>query len=316
MFQNPSLKILKPKTEEPNFRIPWKQDVWDRVHKRQEDCIIAIVGKRRKGKSTLGLNFGESFDPKGFTPENLQDQCFMSPLKFLEWAKRPKDQVVPGTCLVFDEAGVGIPADEWMTFNSKVIKKVMQIFGNKYFVLVFTLPNLGYLAKGPRTMIDYIVEVIGYNRRRSITMAKVKEMRVNTVTGDYKTPFCRYRINGKWYKFARPYIFKKPSIKLMHAYDKLQEEYKQDFEDEIFYEAKRLHKEKMRAVEKKLLNEDEIIKKIIENKSRYLRIRGSRVYVDANILTYDFNLGNSNNTVVKRIKTAVELQLKAAGEFI
>lgn len=287
----------------PNFRIPWKQDIWEQVHKKNEDCIIAIIGKRRKGKSVTGLGLCHSMDPEGFTPENIHERVFMYPMKFMEWAQKPKKDLYRGLSIMFDEVGVGIPSREWQSFNNKAINKVMQIFGHKGFFAIFTLPHLGFMDKGPRSMVDYLIEVLKIDRHKKLNVCKVKELVVHPITGDYKTPFLKYKIDGQWMKFSLPYRFKRPPLKLVKAYLRLQEDYKQEFEEKMYEEAKTLHSEIVDRRRKKNLNEEELINKVVQNKEDYARMRGGRWVVDPSLIQYEFKIGR---VIAERIKKIAE----------
>ena len=297
------MKMTKPVIKRPNFRIPWKQDVWDQVHLKNEDCIIAHIGKRRKGKSVSGLGICESMDPEGFTPENLPERCFIHPLKFIEWARKPKKDIYPGLALMFDEVGVGIPSREWQAFNNKAMFKVMQIFGHKNFIADFTLPHLGFMDAGPRSLIDYVVECLMIDRRNKLNICKVKEIYVDSVTGKWRTPFLRYRIDGKWYKYSKPYKFIKPSKELVKAYDDLQEDYKQEFEDVIYREAKQLQQTTEDKNRKKEINEHELVETVVEEKDKYAKIRAGRWFVDKAFLEYEFKIGRG---IAERVKKVAE----------
>lgn len=298
--------VVITKASQPNFKIPWKQDVWDQVHLKKEDAVIAYIGKRRKGKSWAALAFCESMDPEGFTPENLSERCFIHPLKFIEWARRPKKEIYSGLALMFDEAGVGVPSRDWQSFNNRALFKVMQVFGHKNFISVFTLPNLGYLDSGPRSLIDYVVHVLSIDKSNDMNVCKVKEIYVDAITGSYKTPYLRYRVDGKWYKFSKPYLFKRPSRKLARAYEDLQESYKQEYEEVMYREAKEMQALDKARREKKTIDEDALIKHVIENKEQFSNLRGGRWSVDLALVEYEFKIGVR---VASRIKKVAEQTL-------
>jgi hypothetical protein len=291
--------------KKPNFTIPWKQDVYDSVHERNEDCIAAFIGKRRKGKSVSALGFCESMDPEGFTPENLAERCFIHPLKFIEWARKPKKEIYQGLALMFDEAGVGIPSREWQSFNNKALFKVMQVFGHKNFIVSFTLPNLGFMDAGPRSLMDYVVTCLKVDRKRAMNICKVKEIYVDPVTGGWRTPFLRYKVDNKWYKFSKPIEFKRCSLKLLKAYEKLQERYKQEFEDVIYSEAQQINQDIKDKVRKKGINEHELVEKVIQDKDEYAKMRAGKWIVDQHLLEYEFKVGRGIAGRVKKVSEKI-----------
>jgi len=114
--------------------------------------MIAITGETGSGKSYSALTIAELIDP-----EFNIDKVVFEPkdfLKLLDTAKR-------GDVIVFDEAGVGIPAREWQTIQNKLFGYVLQVIRYKNIGIIFTVPHLNFIDSQARRLIHYALTVVG-----------------------------------------------------------------------------------------------------------------------------------------------------------
>lgn len=124
-----------------------------RVDKNQ-NFVMLFVGQTGTGKSYAAMSLGEEVDP-GFGIERVVFSAdeFISSLN-------SDESLVKGSVIMWDEAGVGMPAREWYSLSNKVISYVVQTFRVKGYILIMTTPSLKYIDSQIRSLFHGIAETI------------------------------------------------------------------------------------------------------------------------------------------------------------
>jgi len=127
--------------------------VKSRVAKNQ-NFVMLYVGQTGTGKSYAAMSLGEELDP-----EFNIDRIVFSADEFISVLNEDSD-LKRGSVIVWDEAGVGMPAREWYSLSNKVISYVVQTFRVKGYILIMTTPSLRYIDSQIRNLFHGIAETI------------------------------------------------------------------------------------------------------------------------------------------------------------
>jgi len=118
------------------------------------DCIVMITGRRRTGKSTLGLQIARKVDADfGLPCVSFRVEDFSEILNNNPYAD-PSKGLFPQAFL--DEAGHGLYSKEWMSIWQRNLVKCLQIIGMKNQVCYFILPHMRKLTGDIRDEMAHI----------------------------------------------------------------------------------------------------------------------------------------------------------------
>lgn len=118
------------------------------------DCIVMITGRRRIGKSNLGLQIAQKVDPRF----NLESVAFHIDEFSSLLDRNPEADPTAGLFpqAFYDEAGFGLFAKDWMHEWVKEVGKCLQVVGKKKNVCYFILPHIKKLVGDIRDEMAYI----------------------------------------------------------------------------------------------------------------------------------------------------------------
>lgn len=192
--------------KEPNF---FERQIAGFIRKRlrsNKNFLCFVVGETGSGKSSAAIRLAsivdESFDV---------DKVVFKPLDFLELVNR----VERYSAIVFDEAGVGIPAREWQSIQNKILGYVGQLFRHRNLAVFFTVPSLDFVDKQIRSLTHAIIHIRGWNDREQ-TYGKFLRYKHNPVfphlsqltylstpTGDLDPVYFEMPSSLLWSKYLR-----------------------------------------------------------------------------------------------------------------
>lgn len=121
---------------------------------RNQNYIMLFVGQTGTGKSYAAMSLGEEVDPNF----NINRVVFSAD-EFIDILNND-GSLVKGSVIMWDEAGVGMPAREWYSLSNKVISYVVQTFRVKGYILIMTTPSLKYIDSQIRALFHGIAETI------------------------------------------------------------------------------------------------------------------------------------------------------------
>lgn len=111
-----------------------------------------------------------------------------------------------GEIIIWDEAGIGIPAREWWKIQNQEIGKLIQGFGYKRPIVFFVTPDLSFIDLQPRKLFHYLFEVTG--RTSNYSMVKPFKIVVQKRTGKIYYRYLRMKFGGMFrvtgIKFGKP----------------------------------------------------------------------------------------------------------------
>lgn len=202
---------------------------------RNQNFVMLFVGQTGTGKSYAGMSLGEHLDP-GFDI----DRIVFTADEFINILNND-DSLVKGSVIMWDEAGVGMPAREWYSISNKVISYVVQTFRVRGYILIMTTPSLKYIDSQIRSLFHGIAETMDPSMSGGI-FGWAKYMHLVHDPREGKT-FMRYPVIYDEYnrevKIKGPtpgsgnILFPKPSEELVSDY----EVKKKDFTDSLIASA-------------------------------------------------------------------------------
>lgn len=108
------------------------------------DCVIMITGRRRIGKSNLAIQIAQRVDARFATDSIAFHVDEFSDLLNKNPSADPEANVWPQA--LYDEAGFGLFAKDWMLTWVKEVGKCMQVIGKKRNIVYFILPHIKKLV--------------------------------------------------------------------------------------------------------------------------------------------------------------------------
>jgi len=186
------------------------------------NVLMAVVGRTRSGKSYAAMRLGELVSEVTKTPFDENNVVF-TPKDFFNVLNK---RLPRGSILVFDEAGVGIPAKEWWSVSNRMVSTVAQTFGHMGYVVIFTMPHLGYIDKDVKHLFHYLVKTVRLRKREG--KCRVRFLRLS-VDPEKSNKIWKRRpvwFDGKGRHQVAFVDFTKPSEQLCLAYEKKAEKFK------------------------------------------------------------------------------------------
>jgi len=185
----------------------------EQVHTYNRNFVGIVVGRVGTGKSYTTIRFAEELDPTFnvdrivFKVEDLLDIVH-------------ENKLPPGSVIVFDEAGIGVSnRQHYMNKFNKAMGFLLQTWRARNLILFVTVPDLGFVDAGVRKMFDALIETTKVIKSKRVVRVKWKFIQVNPQLG--KAYFhgltdgnCKIDL-----------LVKKPSVKLIHIYEKKKEEF-------------------------------------------------------------------------------------------
>lgn len=135
----------------------------ERLWLQRKNALVSIYGEPGSGKSLSAVTLAKLIDDRFsldflvFTPDEF--------LSVLDEAER-------GNVVIFDEAGVGLPAREWQSLQNKLLGYVLQTFRYQNICVIFTTPHVSYIDKQVRHLINYSAVALGYDAKRDAFLTR------------------------------------------------------------------------------------------------------------------------------------------------
>lgn len=155
-----------------------------RIIRLNRNLLIIICGGTGSGKSYCALTVAYLIDPSFDVKTRVvfDVESFMALLN--------SGKLKKGSVIIWDEAGVGIPAREWYTISNKAISYVLQTFRHLNLCVIFTTPSFDYIDKQTRLLFHVYIETVRINYEDKRVRVKVFENQFNPAMGkEYKKYF-------------------------------------------------------------------------------------------------------------------------------
>ncbi len=190
----------------------------DRLWEQNKNFIVIFVGETGSGKSYSALAMAEMIDPD-FSIEKV----VYKPRDFLNLL----DKCKKGDVLVFDEAGVGIPAREWQSIQNKLMGYVLQTFRYKNIGVFMTTPSMSFIDKQVKILTHFVIKVYGHinDQNKCVIYAKDHDP-VRDITDWSPWIFVDRERNREF--DPNPIFIGKPSDDLAEEYEELSRKRKEE----------------------------------------------------------------------------------------
>jgi len=150
----------------PQTKERWiAKEIRRRVLEYNLNAIAVWVGPTGSGKSYSALRLAELVDP-----EFVLAHLAFSAENFLDLVNEP--DLKPGSVIVWDEAGLGMPAREWQSVFNRSVGYVLQSFRFKRIALFMTVPDQAFIDAQARALFHYYFECVSIDRAFSRVIAK------------------------------------------------------------------------------------------------------------------------------------------------
>ena len=206
--------------------VPWIQ----RRITQNRNANLVFVGDTGSGKSYSSISLAEKIDP-GFSAERI---VFTT----LDFLKLVNSNLPAGSVVIFDDAGLGIPAREWQATSAKIFGKLFQGFRYKNLVTMITVPNISFIERQSRMLMHLYLEATD-------TQGIMKPFRpFFPYRGDDRLGF-RYPTMERGGREIRikTSVFSLPSQKIIQAYETKKLEYMErtnrEFQEEMEFAMER-----------------------------------------------------------------------------
>ena len=202
----------KYKTYDESYGVDGRRLIWDFFQKRlseNRNLNILFSGKVGGGKSYASLSASD-FLIKGIF--DLNNLTFDIPA-FISRTREGK----PGDVITLDEAGISAGSKDSMTKGVKSLSKVIQSTRYLQLCTIFTLPNVNFLDKSIRYMIDIIFDHVEGQRQGEFNVL------IPQLSDDGKDVALKPLIYGG--RIARTAFFPLPKPSLIQEYERIRKQH-------------------------------------------------------------------------------------------
>lgn len=286
-------QILRMRRADPLIR--W---ILKKIYVDRENCVIKIIGKVQKGKSTISLEIAWRllnvlFNVKFivFHPEQFSELYAMG--------------VKRGDVIMYEEIGTeagGLPRRRWYEFNNLLLLDIMQTHGFEGTVCILTLPSSKYLDSNTEPLIDIEIEARKIDRRNHVNIFTAYWVEWNEE--QQKTyRHCFIDRDGTAVEvFAWKRTFPPETLQ---SYKDKEHEFKHWVQGRVNEE-----------VRKKQVTKDEeqlMFDKVMSSISNFIQVRHNKTFVSQALIEMEFRVGNR---VAQRLKLKAEREILSNDEFI
>ena len=302
-----NVEDLYPEHDGNKILMGYLKSIYLSVHQLKYNFLAVSTGKHRVGKSVSGVLLCSILD-KTFYP-NLEERVVYYPEQFMDAMKDIASKNIIGGAIVWDEAGVGIPARSWYELSNKSINFVTQVMGYLRPIIFFVTQDMTYIDSQPRKLFHAFYEC--YRNSTEHNYMKPFEIQYDKRKGKiyYKYPRISRVVEdvvGSTVKLNKIKIDKPPK-ELIDRY----EQHSFDFKDRIMLQMEeRIRKyDQEEVISKKNMTQKEILEQVITNHKRYesKRSKLGDPVLDFNLIRFDFSIPTP---LAKFIKADAERVIK------
>lgn len=123
-----------------------------RLYEQNKNYLAVFVGETGCGKSYSALKFASMLD-ENFDIDRV---VIAKPEEFIRLCKELYEKGEKGAFIVFDEAGLGIPARDWLSLQNKLFTYVLQLFRKQNLGVIFTVPSMRLIDVNARILFHAI----------------------------------------------------------------------------------------------------------------------------------------------------------------
>lgn len=288
-------KFEVPELDEYEVANHFITSIYNQVMKLQYNYIGMTVGRPQAGKSMDTGTIGCLLDPTFW--ENLEVRCVYDAKSFMNSLNMIIKHRQLGRFIMWDEAGVGMPARQWYEISNRSISFAVQVAGVFRPIIFFVSQDITYIDSQPRKLINAFLEVTRSSNEYSLI--KVYNITVNRKTGKMYFKFPTMITKEKLYlKMSKGIKLMKPPKEFMNRYLDHSKPFKERISRMMEQRAEDFEAGKLM---KKEYSVDEIIQTILNKKETYegtTSERGRRRF-NKSLIQYDFGIPTNLASVIK-----------------
>lgn len=152
-----------PEIDTKLVSVLYLRHIYMRIHEYRFNFLGMITGKHRVGKSLTAVSMSYLLDPT--FEHNLEDRIVYYPNDFMRALQNIKKKGIIGGAIVWDEAGVGVPAREWYDVSNKSISMTLQVFGRYRPIVFFVTPDVSYIDSQARKLFHGFYELTRFKNQ-------------------------------------------------------------------------------------------------------------------------------------------------------
>lgn len=215
----PADEVIEDNTEDPLTAY-----IHRRLYQYNKNWLAIICGETGSGKSYSALKIAETADPT-FTAERV---VFSAPQFIRLLGKKLKK----GNIVVFDEAGVGMPAREWYSISNKTLGYILQTFRHQNLGVIFTTPDFSFMDVQARKLFHSYFETVTIDRSKECVVLKWMNLDVDPRSGKvyFHCPVIQKDYQRVKMKKINVYY---PSSRLVYSYEIKKSRFSKDLRKEI-----------------------------------------------------------------------------------
>lgn len=222
----------------------------DRVHVKNKNMILIVVGETGSGKSWAAVHIAEMLDPS-FSIDNV--------IFDVESFIHATQAASKGAAIVFDEAGIGASNRSAMSKVNRAVSALAQSFRHRNTFNILTLPTYTMTDVHLRQLAHFQIETIRVVGDRCLT--KFKEIQNNPGSGRVYRKYVKVKDDTV---ITRLYV-NKPSERLIAPYEKKKVEFTTSLYDDLMVKASTKPKEPTVK-----LTLDDYVAKILEDPKKFI----------------------------------------------
>jgi len=286
--------------------------IYKRVHTFKFNFLGMFTGKHRVGKSLTSLSASHILDPT--FADNIEKRVVYFPHDFMNALEDIKNKGIIGGAIIWDEAGVGMPAREWYDTSNKSISYVLQVFGRYRPIVFFVTQDVHYIDSQARKLFHGFYEMS--RMANDFSVAKPFDVKYNKRNSKVYYVYSRFHLKNQD-AYGTKLILKK--IKVRRPFKEIEDVYEHHsklFKDKIVEQMKEratLYNEG--EMDAKRMTMDEIVSTLVDNKDdkKFLskRSKEDNVIFDTNAIRFEFDVPDG---MARHIKRKAELNVNEVPE--
>lgn len=276
--------------------------IFKRIHTFKFNYLGMVTGKHRVGKSLTALTMSHVLD-KTFE-ENIRKRVVYFPNDFMTALQDIKKKNIIGGAIVWDEAGVGMPAREWYNTANKSISYVLQVFGRYRPIVYFVTQDVSYIDSQARKLFHGFYEM---NRMgNNCAISRPFDVKYNKRTGKVYYVYSRFNMRNEDAHGIKLILKKINIARPPKELEKVYEEHSKIFKDKIVEQMRERagKNEDDKEIDANRMTQQEIVEDLIKNKEnkQFLSKRSTEdnIIFEVNAIRYNYNIPDGLARFIKR----------------
>ena len=253
------------------------------------------------GKSLTAISMSHVLDPT--FEANIRKRVVYFPNDFMTALQEIKKKNIIGGAIVWDEAGVGIPAREWYDTANKSISYVLQVFGRYRPIVYFVTQDVSYIDSQARKLFHGFYEMA--RRGNECAVARPFDVRYNKRTGKVYYVYSRFNMKNQDAHGIKLILKKINVARPPKELENIYEEHSKIFKDKIVEQMQeRAGVSEDKEIDANRMTQEEIVADLVKNKENKAflskRSKEDDIIFETNAIRYHYNIPDGLARFIKR----------------